>query len=308
MYSDTHLHFSMTQERCGTTGSEILEAARRGGAFLLDVGTKCDDLIPRRAAVGKAIAGMDNVTLIARDNPCSVLHLVHYSAGIWPSSEAIKNRKNQLEVLEQNIKSFKVDNEGVIAIGECGLDHHWNPAGEDHRSEADFDDEVLRGERELFEAQLDMARRMELPVIVHSRDAFDGTIECIQNAGYDRGVIHCFSYGVKEVQAFLERGWMIAFGGGVTYTKSSKMEVLKEVIRSVSDDAILVETDAPFLAPEPMRGRPNTPLYIEYTYKFLADIRGVSVKSLCDTVDKNVSRLFKVKCPHEDDTSYAETK
>lgn len=290
MYSDTHLHFSMTQERCGTSGSEILEAAVRNGAFLLDVGTKCDDLADRRAAVGKAIVSMETKDL-SKDGE-EILRTIHYSAGIWPSAEAIRDRKNQMEVLQRCAKSFRANGEGVIAIGECGLDHHWNPAGEDGRNERDFDNEMLIGEAELFEMQLNMARTMDLPVIVHSRDAFKGTLECIRNAGYDNGVIHCFSYGINEAKAFLDRGWMIAFGGGVTYTKPGKMDALKDTIRYVPDDAILIETDAPYLSPEPMRGKPNTPLYIKYTYKFIADIRGVSEESLCDTVDRNIKRLF----------------
>lgn len=281
MYTDTHLHFSMVQERCATSGGEILEEMARRGAFLLDVGTKSGDICARREAVGKALASVDNQW---REKAAE---RVYYSAGIWPSAEAIENREQCLAQLEKDVEHI-----GVIAIGECGLDHHWNPTGEDRRSEADFNKDMIAGERELFERQLDMAKRLNMPVIVHSRDAFKGTIDAIRNVGYDKGIIHCFSYGLKEVKAFLERGWYIAFGGGITYTKNSKIAALKEVIRAVPDEAIMVETDAPFLSPEPMRGKPNTPLYIEYTYKFLADIRGVSVESLCRNVDDNVARLF----------------
>lgn len=276
----------MMQERLATSGQDILEWAAKNDAFLLDIGTKAGDLDSRRAAVGKALADVDERW---REKASS---LVHYSAGLWPSSDAIKERKNALKTLEKDIKQFSVNGEGVLAIGECGLDHHWNPTGEDRRSESDFGKKELKGEAELFEAQLQMAKKMKLPVIVHSRDAFEGTLECIRNIGYDNGVIHCFSYGINEVKAFLERGWMIAFGGGVTYTKRSKMDALHEVICAVPEDAILIETDAPYLAPEPMRGRPNTPLYIEYTYKFVADIRGVSTQKLCETVEGNTKRLF----------------
>lgn len=286
MYTDTHLHFSMIQERCATSGGYILETMAKNNAYLLDIGTKAGDLAVRRAAAGKALA---DVTSAWREKAAQ---LVHYSAGIWPSAEAIKDRDNAMKVLEKSIEHFSANGEGIAAIGECGLDHHWNPAGEDHRSEADFGAEEIKGEAELFEAQLQLAKRLSLPVIVHSRDAFEGTRQCINNAGYDNGVIHCFSYGADEAKAFLDRGWHIAFGGGATYTKKSKMEALCKTVRAVPDDAILIETDAPYLAPEPMRGRPCTPLYIEYTYKFIADIRGVSVEELCNTVDRNFEKLF----------------
>ena len=120
----------------------------------------------------------------------------------------------------------KIENSGtkIIAIGECGLDHHWNIANPDKRNLDDFSDELFKGEEELFEMQIALAKKMNLPVIVHSRDAFEQTLSCIKNSGYNNGVIHCYSYGIEEAKEFLDLGWYIALGGGVTYTKKSKME------------------------------------------------------------------------------------
>ena len=88
----------------------------------------------------------------------------------------------------------------------------------------------------------------KLPVIVHSRDAFEDTLECINNIGYHNGIIHCYSYGIEEARTFLDLGWYIALGGGITYTKKSKLEQMQELIRFIPSDRLLTETDAPYLA------------------------------------------------------------
>lgn len=329
MYSDTHFHFHMFEE--SLQPRVLREMAVRDCFFGLDIGTHCDDLISRQDGIDKAIEkcaglasdegavretgivsdesfkksaeGLSNENLSGEKLKSKIKSFIRFSAGIWPAPEAIRDRKNQIEVLEKMIRGAGAasDDSGVnstykkvVAIGECGLDHHWNVSGADGRAESDFDDAMFLGEREMFEAQLDMAKRMKLPVVVHSRDAFEGTLECIKNAGYDNGIIHCFSYGLDEARAFLERGWYLAFGGGVTYTKKSKMEAMMELLRYVPVERLLLETDAPYLAPVPFRGTPNNPLLVEHSYKFIAEVRGVSVESLCETVDSNIRKLFKM--------------
>ena len=182
----------------------------------------------------------------------------------------------------------------VIAIGECGLDHHWNPAGADGRTESDFDEQIYRGERELFESHLELARDLELPVIVHSRDAYEDTLDCIKNIGYDKGIIHCYSYGIEEARSFLDRGWYIALGGGITYTKKSKLEQMEALIRFIPSDRLLTETDAPYLAPVPFRGQANTPVLVEHVFNFISQVRAVSLEDLNQTVDENIARLFNI--------------
>ena len=182
----------------------------------------------------------------------------------------------------------------IVAVGECGLDHHWNPSGEDGRCESDFDTETYKGERELFEAQLELAQELKLPVIVHSRDAFEDTLDCLKNVGYDKGIIHCYSYGIEEARAFLDRGWYIAFGGAVTYNKKAKLEAVKELLRFVPSDRFLCETDAPYLAPVPLRGTVNTPVNVEHVYNFIAEVRGMSPEELSNLVDENIKMLFGI--------------
>lgn len=289
MFSDTHFHFNILEEE--SRQSVLEQMAVNNTFFGMDIGTHCDDLAHRQKLA------LDVISKIAdEDKKKKAFDMYYFSAGIWPAPEAIRDRKNQIIELERQLKAA-LDNPNhfynkVVAIGECGLDHHWNPSGVDGRCESDFDQELFDGEKEMFLMQLDLAKKYSLPVVVHSRDAFEGTVECLKDASYDNGIIHCYSYGLEEAKVFLDRGWYLAFGGGVTYTKKSKMDEMIELLRYVPSDRLLMETDAPYLAPVPFRGQKNTPLLIEHSYKFVADARGISVDSLNETVDSNIRKLF----------------
>ena len=287
MFSDTHFHFHHLVER-GLHGAEILaKLSARGTFFGLDIGTKCGDLLDRYNQIEEITGELDSET------QKKVRDFMFYSAGIWPDIGEIKNREESMKILREKIEIFG-KKEKLVAIGECGLDHHWNPGGADGRSEDDFDKSVYEGERELFEMQIDLARSLSLPVVIHSRDAFCDTLSCLKNMGYHNGIIHCYSYGKDEARQFLDLGWHIAFGGATTYTKKAKMDEMKELLRYVPDDRILLETDSPYLAPVPFRGKTNTPIFIEETYKFIAEARDVTPETLSETVDENVRKLFGI--------------
>lgn len=291
MFSDTHFHFRHLVRDRGLNGTEILKGlCDRNTFFGLDIGTEADDLAERSEFVEKAVSELSD------DDRKKACDLVYFSAGIWPSPDEIENRFERMKVLENQIASFQFKEEGkkshLVALGEFGLDHHWNPNGADSRSEEDFNSELFKGETELFEMQLELSRKMNLPSIIHSRDAFDETISVIKNMGYNNGVIHCYSYGKNEARQFLDLGWHIAFGGGTTYTKKSKMEEMMELLRFVPDDRILMETDAPYLAPVPFRGQTNTPILIEYCYNFVASARNITPSELSSIVDENIRKLF----------------
>ncbi|MBQ7537659.1 TatD family hydrolase [uncultured Treponema sp.] len=287
MFSDTHFHFHHLIER-GLDGTEILaQLAQRNTFFGLDIGTRSDDLLRRHVQLQETVARLPEALRSSADQ------MLYYSAGIWPDVDEIKNRTEAMKKLEDSIEAF-ADKSHLAAIGECGIDHHWNPSGADGRSESDFDKSVYEGERELFQMQIELAQKMKLPVIVHSRDAFEDTLDCIKNMGYHCGIIHCYSYGKDEARAFLDLGWHIAFGGSTTYTKKAKMEEMNELLRFVPDDRLLMETDSPYLAPVPFRGQTNTPLLIEHCYHFVAQARGILASELSLLVDKNIRELFKI--------------
>jgi len=289
MFSDTHFHFHHLVTDRGLDGREILEnLTDRNTFFGLDIGTRCDDLNYRYNLLEESIAMLPE----SKQNACR--KLIYYTAGIWPDIEEIKDRVNAVARLEESIKSFAKP-EKLVAIGECGLDHHWNPSGADGRCESDFDKAVYEGERELFEMQMEFARKMNLPVIIHSRDAFDDTVSVLKNMNYNNGIIHCYSYGIEEARVFLDMGWYIAFGGATTYTKKAKMEELTALLRYVPDDRILMETDAPYLTPVPFRGQTNTPVLVEYCYNFVAAAREITPAELSEIVDRNIIKLFGIK-------------
>jgi TatD DNase family protein len=258
MFSDTHCHLQTLAEEGTDTSTLLRELGERGCPFLLDIGTKAGD-VPGRYCPAPP-------------------DFLFFSAGIWPSPEAIGDCERQVTLLAASIAATPPR---IVAIGECGIDRRANPRpGE--------------GERRLFEAQMALAQSLNLPVIVHSRDAFDDTLACIKNSGVTRGVIHCFSYSIPEARAFLDLGWHISFSGTITYVKKSTYEATAALLRSIPRERFLLETDAPYLAPVPYRGKSNTPLLIEHTYRFAADMLSTSVEALAALVLKNARELFGV--------------
>ena len=295
MFSDTHFHYrTMTTDR-DVNGIEVLEEmARRNCKFGLDIGTKADDLLERQSLLEKEIAQIHDYKLADK-----VRDFLYFSAGIWPDVDSIHNRFECMKKLEEQIKAAGEQEQDIlhrkiVAIGEGGIDHHWNPSGVDGRCESDFDQKTYEGERELFEMQLELSRKMDMPYIVHSRDGFEDTLDCIENIGWNKGIIHCYSYGLEEAKAFLDLGWYISLSGSVTYTKKAKLAEMEEMIRYIPEDRLLCETDAPYLAPVPERGTVNTPVKVEHTYNFVAKARSIEVEKLWETVDKNIEKLFNV--------------
>ncbi len=288
MFSDTHFHLDNTMNRGGDILSALSLMASRDCFFSMDIGTHCDDLSFRIQSATSVINKIEDISLREK-----ATQMLKFSAGIWPAPEAIAERYEQVKILEKEILNAPANK--ICALGECGLDHHWNPSGEDNRCEDDFaSKKMLDAEAEMFEMQLALAHKLNLPVIVHSRDAFDGTLSCIKNVGYDNGIIHCYSYGINEARAFLDRGWYISFSGSVTYTKKSRMEEISELLNYIPKDRILLETDSPYLAPVPYRGQVNTPYLVEYVYKYVSEILQITSEQLSLIVDGNIRCLFNL--------------
>ena len=161
------------------------------------------------------------------------------------------------------------------AIGEIGLDYHYLP-------------ETRKEQMALFAAQLDEARRRDLPVIIHTREAADDTIALLREIP-SRGVIHCFTGKPDEAKAYLDLGFYISISGIVTFKAA---ENVRESALVVPDDRIMIETDAPFLAPVPMRGKPNEPAFVKYTCEFLAKLRGMAPDDFAELTFANAERAF----------------
>ena len=295
MYSDTHFHFHYLVEKNGMDyGAMLLSAmADTDTYFGLDIGTSSDDLDFRQECIMQSMYMIDDSDKIEK-----IEKFIHFSSGIWPDTASIKNREEEYKKLVHSITLFTEDDspfcDKLVAIGEGGIDHHWNPNGADGRNKNEFDKAMYEREKELFAMQLELARKTDLPFIVHSRDGFEDTLDVIKNVGYNKGIIHCFSYGKEEARTFLDLGWYISLSGAVTYTKKSCMKDMEELLRFIPEDRILIETDSPYLSPVPLRGQTNNPTHIKHTYDFVSRARGISSEELCNTVDANSRKLFKI--------------
>lgn len=165
----------------------------------------------------------------------------------------------------------------VIAVGEIGLDYYY-----EHSS--------VEEQKAAFRAQLEIAARHNMPVQIHTRDADEDTVEILKEfKGRVRGIIHCFTGTPFLAKEALDLGFNISISGVVTFKNA---ETLREIVRSLPLDRIHVETDAPFLAPVPMRGRKNTPAFVIHTAKFVADLKGISIEDLARITRENALKMF----------------
>jgi TatD DNase family protein len=166
----------------------------------------------------------------------------------------------------------------IVAVGEIGLDFH-------------YDHSPRPAQREAFRRQIRLAREAGLPVVVHTREADDETAGILESEGAAEvgGVIHCFTGGLELARRALEMGFLISFSGIVAFPRS---EVIQQVAREVPDDRLLVETDAPFLAPPPYRGRRNEPAFVTEVARKVAGLRGASLAAVGEASERNYRRLF----------------
>jgi len=319
MLSDTHCHLSHISER-GVDLSKLLSDMRSSSfSFVLDIGTKPGDFVPRLNRISEALQkeALQRGTEKNGEGEAAQSDFpewLHFSCGLWPDASVIADRENAMKILERDAASMldhAYSNAGpkraYAALGECGLDRYWNgpdSPGRKNSSAENADDgpgtDDLSGEEALFEMQLEVSRKLDLPVVVHSRDAFEQTLGCIKNMDYDRGVIHCFAYGIAEARAFLDRGWHISFPGNITWAKkAADRERIAALLRYVPTDRLLLETDAPYLAPAPHRGAVNTPLLIRHTFERAAECLGLGVNELTLLVETNAKELFALKVEEE---------
>jgi TatD DNase family protein len=258
MFIDSHAHID--GEEFDADREEVVARAREAGVrAILNVGTGDPHAgnFERAVAVAEKYEG------------------VYAAVGVHPH-----DAKLYTEAAERLILEF-VGSRRVVAVGEIGLDYH-------------YDNSPREVQREVFARQLRLARAEGLPVIIHSRDADDETLEVLraEYSGAERGgVMHCFGGGPALAAGALDLGFYISFAGNVTFKKA---DALREVALNVPLERLLVETDCPYLAPVPHRGRRNEPAYVAETARFLADLRGVGGEELGRTTAENFSRLFGV--------------
>jgi TatD DNase family protein len=179
----------------------------------------------------------------------------------------------------ENLAKLYKNNSKVVAIGECGLDFYRDKTPKNLQEK-------------FFRLQIELAKELKLPIIIHSREA-DADIERIlsEYAPFENGgIMHCFGGSLRLMEATLEMGFYISFAGNITYPKADN---LREIAKKVPLDRLLLETDSPFLAPQKVRGKPNKPSNIFYTLEFVANLLGISSLELEKITDENAKRLLK---------------
>jgi TatD DNase family protein len=187
-------------------------------------------------------------------------------------------------------------NKKVVAVGEIGLDYNFAPKNADMES-------VKKRQQEVFRLALDSADKLNLPVIIHSRDTHDDIIPILKeylDAGKlkRKGVLHCYTGGWKDAKRYLDLDFLISFTGIITFTPKPKQVALQkqilEAVEKIPLQKIMVETDSPYLAPEPFRGKRNEPLYVKYVARKIAEIKGLDFEEVAETTTKTAKKFFQL--------------
>lgn len=187
------------------------------------------------------------------------------------------------EVTDEGIERLRELAKGkkVVAVGEIGLDYYWNKENSDLQKTA-------------FKRQIELARELSLPIIVHSRDAAADTMDILHetDAGKLGGVIHCFSYSPEIALESVKMGFYIGIGGVVTFKNAKK---IKESVEAIPLEKIVLETDCPYLAPDPFRGKRNSSLYLEYVVKEIARLKGIDENTVREQTFKNALNMYNIE-------------
>ncbi|MEP6495130.1 MAG: TatD family hydrolase [bacterium] len=251
-FIDSHAH--LADPAFDVDRDAVIERARVAGARAV-------------VCIGESIAAAERASAIAAANS----GFVFFTAGVHPHDAADFDPTRDPDAITDLVRR------GAHAIGECGLDSHYDHAPRDLQ-------------RRAFAAQLALAQSLDRAVIVHTRDAEDDTLAMVTEAGSAgiRGVLHCYTGSHRLAEAALGVGWYVSFSGIVTFKKWED----DALVRLVPSDRLLVESDAPYLAPVPQRGKRNEPALVSFTVARIAAVRGVSAEEIGLQTAANAIRLF----------------
>ena len=218
---------------------------------------------------------------IGCDGPSShhAVELAHQYDWIWAAVGSHPDDAEQVD--EARIEEYCAlcKDPRVKAIGEIGLDYYW-------------DNEPREVQKKWFIRQLELARELDLPVLIHSREAAADTMEIMKgHAKGLSGVIHCYSYSKEMAQEYIKMGFYIGVGGVVTFKNAKK---LKEVVENIPLTSIVLETDCPYMAPEPNRGKRNNSAYIRYVAEKIAELKGITYEEVVEQTEKNAREMYRL--------------
>lgn len=251
---DTHAHYD--DEKFDPDREELLTSLNdRGIAYVMNVGAN--------------IASTKQSILLAKK-----YDFIYAAVGVHPSDVG------ELDEEHFSWLSAQLLEEKVKAVGEIGLDYYW-----------DKDEDVRENQRYWFRRQMELAVEKGFPVIIHSRDAAADTMEVLKQfpVRERNGVIHCYSYSSEMAKEYIQMGYVIGVGGVVTFKNGKK---LKETVAEIPIEKIVIETDCPYMAPEPHRGSRNSSLYLPYVVEQIAQIKGIEAEEVVRITYENARKLY----------------
>ncbi len=255
---DSHFHGAHIQDKGIEIAALLDKLTEKGFAGALDIGVNPDDF-PQRYRLLENNAG------------------VFFSSGCYPASAADKQIMTDLEGTMQSLKEqFK--NPRLRAVGEIGLDYYRMYASKEEQ-------------QQLFIRQIELSRELRLPCIIHNREADNDMLDILKQHDNCGGVMHCFGSDLDFAKRVIDLGFFVSFAGNVTYPKAGR--ILEAAVK-IPLGSLLLETDAPYLSPQTVRGHRNHPGFIGYTYEFLADARNISMERLISSVKKNFFSLISL--------------
>lgn len=254
MLFDTHAHLNAIQYEEDVV--EVIERAKSEGVTHI------------------VVVGFDHDT-IKRAMELTEQYDMIYAAVGWHPVDAIDMTDDDLKWIKELASHPK-----VVAIGEMGLDYYWDKSPKDVQ-------------KEVFRKQIQLAREVQLPIIIHNREATEDVIKILEEekASEVGGIMHCFTGSLEVAKQCMEMNFYISFGGPVTFKNAKKP---KEVAIEIPMDRLLIETDCPYLTPHPFRGKRNEPSYVKYVAEQIATLKGVSVEEIGRQTSDNAMRLFGI--------------
>ena len=227
---------------------------------------KCD--VEKFVSAGYSLEGSKKAIELSKK-----YDFIYATAGISPN----ENETSTNEICVKN--QLETNKKKLVAIGEIGLDYYWNKDNKELQKEA-------------FIEQIRIANKLDLPIVIHTREAVMDTLQILkENPVNKKGIFHCCPLNRELVKEALKLNFYISFCGPVTF-KNSKNAA--EIIEMVPNDKMLIETDSPYLSPEPLRGRRNDPRNVKYVAQKVADVKGLSVEQVADITYKNAMRIFNI--------------
>lgn len=265
---DTHAHVNFNDFK--NDSNEVVRRALDSGIWMINVGSERKT---SERAVRMAEEYEEGVYAAVGLHPS---HLIEQDVEREENGETIKY-KSKPEEFDYDFYLNLAKNKKVVGIGECGLDYFRNN-----------DESFKEKQKEVFVKQLKLAREINKPIIIHCRDAHEDLLEILRlEAELPSGVMHFFTGSLEQAKKYIELGFYISFSGVITFTKA-----YDEVVKNIPLDRILIETDCPYVAPIPFRGKRNEPQYVKYVAQKIAEIKGLSFEEVAMQTTKNARELF----------------